>query len=165
MKLPKFMTASFEESLILQDDNAVKYMIKDVEQPGTREKPILLKVMAVLIIALLYGIAVFVTNGVKNPYTNSPVPQPKINFLPIKLFLILLTLYILIWIYTLFKRSKNTKFFFAYINTTNMLRWLIIEVNLLFLTMFLIPMTIWGIIFFLTVIGVIYYVIVRSDLI
>ena len=106
MKLPKFMTASFEESLILQDDNAVKYMIKDVEQPGTREKPILLKVMAVLIIALLYGIAVFVTNGVKNPYTNSPVPQPKINFLPIKLFLILLTLYILIWIYTLFKRRQ-----------------------------------------------------------
>lgn len=33
MKLPKIMTASFEESLALLDDSLITYIVKDVEKP------------------------------------------------------------------------------------------------------------------------------------
>ena len=51
----KLFNASFEESLNLLDDNLVKYMINDVERPVVREKPVLLKFLAILFILLLYG--------------------------------------------------------------------------------------------------------------
>lgn len=162
MKLPKMMTASFEESLALQDDDIVKYMIKDVERPGIREKPILVKILAVVMIVILFGIAVFVTTAVKVGYSGSPIPKPKINFLSIELFLILFIMYNFIWCFTLFKRSTSTKFFFSYINTTNILRWMILEINLTLLTMFLIPMTVFGVISFIFVIVVVGFIIVEG---
>ena len=57
-KYEKLFNATFEQSLNLEDDKLIKYMQKDVERPDVKEKPILLKVLAVVMIMLLYGIAV-----------------------------------------------------------------------------------------------------------
>ncbi|MDR1567546.1 MAG: DUF4176 domain-containing protein [Streptococcaceae bacterium] len=164
MKLPKIMTASFEESLILQDDRFVQYMIKDVEKLGVKEKPVLLKVLALLFISLLYGFSMLIKYFIDHSDPDSSVPEPQINFFPAKLFWLMLTIFILIWIITLIRRTKGTKFFFAYLNTTNYLRWLIIVVNLFFVTFMFIPLTVLGVLIFFGAIGIIGYIIGRSKI-
>ncbi|EGO8791966.1 hypothetical protein ACFJYJ_13230 [Enterococcus faecalis] len=46
--MKKLFNATFEQSLNLEDDKLIKYMQKDVERPDVKEKPILLKVLAVV---------------------------------------------------------------------------------------------------------------------
>lgn len=156
------MNASFEESLNLQDDNLVKYMVEDVEKPGVKEKPILLKLLAILFIALLYGMCLLVKYFIEHPDPSSPVPVPKVNLLPTYIFWGFLIIFMSIWIMTLVKRNKSTKFFFGYINTINYVFWLVIEVNLFFLTLLLSSLTFYGVLALVCVLGLIGYIIFRS---
>lgn len=156
------MNASFEESLNLQDDKLIKYMIQDVEKPDVKEKPILLKVLAIGLVILLYAISLFAVSSVKKSNLDSPIPKPETNFLPTTIFFILLFLFLIVWIWTLPKRNTNNKFFWTYINTTNFFRWFIIEFNLLFLTIFLKPLTLVGVLTLFIAIIIIGYVIVIS---
>lgn len=164
MKLPKIMTASFEESLVLLDDNLVTYMVKDVEKPGVKDKPILLRIITILLIALLFGISKLITYLINHPDPDSPVSQPKINFFPSSVFYLMLTIFIVIWLITLIKRTKNTKYFFGYMNATNYVLWLIIATNLFFLTFFFKSLTILGVIVFFALVTIIGYLVVRSKL-
>lgn len=61
------MNASFEESLNLQDDNLLKYMIGDVEKPGVKEKPILLKFLSIVFIGLLYSMCLLIKYFIEYP--------------------------------------------------------------------------------------------------
>lgn len=156
------MNANFEESLNLQDDKLVKYMINDVEKPGVKEKPILLKFLAILFISLLYGLCILIKYFIKNPDPSSPVPIPKVNLLPTYVFWIFLFVFLCVWTMTLIKRNKSTKFFFSYINTTNYVLWLVIEVNLFFLTFLLSSLTFYGVLTLLIFLGLTGYIIFRS---
>ena len=78
MKLPKFMTASFEESLILQDDSLIGDMIKKGDPKELYRRPVLKTFLVLPVIALLYGMTYFYYYH--DP--DSPVPIPTINFLP-----------------------------------------------------------------------------------
>ncbi|HDT7972424.1 TPA: DUF4176 domain-containing protein, partial [Enterococcus faecalis] len=69
--MKKLFNATFEQSLNLEDDKLIKYMQKDVERPDVKEKPILLKVLAVVMIMLLYGIAVLADFSTKYSDKNS----------------------------------------------------------------------------------------------
>lgn len=144
--MKKLFNATFEQSLNLEDDKLIKYMQKDVERPGVKEKPILLKILAVAVIILLYGIAVLADFSTKYSDENSFLQKTSINFLPISLFWLFLGIYVLVWIYTLLKRYDASKFFWAYINSVNILVWLVIELNLLFVTLFLKSLTVFGIV-------------------
>ncbi|EHK9412244.1 DUF4176 domain-containing protein, partial [Enterococcus faecalis] len=84
--MKKLFNATFEQSLNLEDDKLIKYMQKDVERPDVKEKPILLKVLAVVMIMLLYGIAVLADFSTKYSDKNSFLQKGSINFLPISLF-------------------------------------------------------------------------------
>lgn len=145
MKNSKIFSATFEQSLNLQDDKLIKYMKKDVEQPGKKEKPILVKILAILLVSLQYGFVKFTEYGIKHPDKNSFLPTPTFNFLPISVFIIMLSMYLVIWTVTLLKRYKELKLYFSYINTVNMLIMLLITLNLMFITFFLKSLTVIGI--------------------
>lgn len=155
--MKKLFNATFEQSLNLEDDKLIKYMQKDVERPDVKEKPILLKVLAVVMIMLLYGIAVLADFSTKYSDKNSFLQKGSINFLPISLFWLFLGIYVLVWIYTLLKRYDASKFFCAYVNSVNILIWLVVELNLLFVTLFLKSLTIFGVIILISIIMAIGY--------
>ena len=121
-----------------------------------KEKPILLKVLAVVMIMLLYGIAVLADFSTKYSDKNSFL-QKKYQFLPISLFWLFLGVYVLVWIYTLLKRYDASKFFCAYVNSVNILIWLVVELNLLFVTLFLKSLTIFGVVILISIIMAIGY--------
>ncbi|EKK5253786.1 DUF4176 domain-containing protein [Enterococcus faecalis] len=157
MNMKKLFNATFEQSLNLEDDKLIKYMQKDVERPDVKEKPILLKVLAVVMIMLLYGIAVLADFSTKYSDKNSFLQKGSINFLPISLFWLFLGVYVLVWIYTLLKRYDVSKFFCAYVNSVNILIWLVVELNLLFVTLFLKSLTIFGVVILISIIMAIGY--------
>ncbi|EME8274981.1 DUF4176 domain-containing protein [Enterococcus faecium] len=157
MNMKKLFNATFEQSLNLEDDKLIKYMQKDVERPDVKEKPILLKVLAVVMIMLLYGIAVLADFSTKYSDKNSFLQKGSINFLPISLFWLFLGVYVLVWIYTLLKRYDASKFFCAYVNSVNILIWLVVELNLLFVTLFLKSLTIFGVVILISIIMAIGY--------
>ncbi|MGM0146180.1 DUF4176 domain-containing protein [Enterococcus mundtii] len=154
--------ASFEESLNLKNDKLINYMKNDVERWDLKERPILLKILALALIGMLYGIVLFTNSIITNHDKNSLVPQADINFLPLSLFWILLVMYLVIWVYTLIKRYRATKFFWGYINAVNIFVWLVIETNLLFITAFLKPLTAIGMGIFFSIILLVGYIVVRS---
>ena len=164
MKLPKIMTASFEESLALLDDSLITYIVKDVEKPGVRDKPTLLRFIAILFVTLLFWFSKSISYLISHPDSGSPVPQPKINFFSIKIFYLMLIIFLFIWVITLIMRTKNTKYFFGYINVTNYVRWLTIATNLFFLTFFFSSLTILGVIIFFALVTIIGYLVARSKL-
>lgn len=157
--MKKLFNATFEQSLNLEDDKLIKYMQKDVERSDMKEKPILLKILAIGLIMLLYGIAVLADFSTKYSDENSFLQKGSINFLPISLFWLFLGIYVLVWIYTLLKRYDASRFFCAYINSVNILIWLVVEFNLLCVTLFLKSLTIFGIIILILIIMAIGYTI------
>ncbi|EGO8444328.1 DUF4176 domain-containing protein, partial [Enterococcus faecalis] len=68
-----------------------------------------------------------------------------------------LGVYVLVWIYTLLKRYDASKFFCAYVNSVNILIWLVVELNLLFVTLFLKSLTIFGVVILISIIMAIGY--------
>jgi len=60
--------ASFEESLNLKNDKLINYMKNDVERWDLKERPILLKILALALIGMLYGIVLFTNNPDNNDY-------------------------------------------------------------------------------------------------
>lgn len=148
--MKKILNANFEESLNLIDDSLVKYMIEDVEQSGKKEKPILLKILAFLLILLLYGLTKLSVYLMKSS-DNDFIPIPDVNFLTVHVFIVLFLIFILIWIVTKTKNGIHNRFFYSFINTNNYLLWLVTEVNLLFLTFFLKPLTTVGIVILLVI--------------
>ncbi|BAV36314.1 hypothetical protein EFW11_1075 [Enterococcus faecalis] len=108
-------------------------------------------------IMLLYGIAVLADFSTKYSDKNSFLQKGSINFLPISLFWLFLGVYVLVWIYTLLKRYDASKFFCAYVNSVNILIWLVVELNLLFVTLFLKSLTIFGVVILISIIMAIGY--------
>ncbi|MGX7243911.1 DUF4176 domain-containing protein [Enterococcus quebecensis] len=148
MKQKNIMTASFEKSLNLSDDNFIKYMIEDTKERKifNGKSKIGVTLISIFLIGILYVLAIFSTKGIETPFKDSPVPQPTINFLPIWLFGILLIVWFAFWGYSSSKSYLNEKMFANFFNAHNFLIWIVIEANLLFLTFFLKSLTIIGII-------------------
>ncbi|PQF22231.1 hypothetical protein CUS89_11655 [Enterococcus mundtii] len=162
MNMGNLFKASFEESLNLKDDKLINYMKNDVERWDLKERPILLKILALALIGMLYGIVLFTNRIVTNHDRDGFVPQAEVNFLPPFIFWIFLVMYLVIWAYTLIKRYRATKFVWGYINVVNIFTWLVIEINLYFITAFLKPLTAIGMGIFFSIILLIGYIVVKS---
>ncbi len=160
--MKKLFNATFEQSLNLEDEKLIKYMQKDIERPGVKEKPILLKVLVMIMIMLLYGIVLLADFSTKYSDKDSFLQKSSINFLPLSLFWLFLGIYVSVWIYTLFKRYDATKFFWAYINCVNILIWLVLELNLLFITFFLESLTVTGMGLIIGLLILVEYVVFKS---
>ena len=160
MELPKILTASFEESLVLLDDSMIDYMIKKGDPKQLYKRPILSILLVLPVIALLYGMTFLYYHH--DP--NSPLPIPTINFLPQWLFWVFLSMWILSIAY-LRKYSilylKQVKY---HVNSNSFIIWLMIALNLFFLTFFFSSLTILGVIVFFALVTIIGYLVARSKL-
>ncbi|MDR0299594.1 MAG: hypothetical protein LBI13_05880 [Streptococcaceae bacterium] len=164
MKKPKILTATFEESLNFEDDPLLKWQNNDVEQPSHNEKPVLLFAVTLVLIFLLYGMYRFSESLIYHHYRDSPISKEDINFLPSEVFWIGLVLFVSFWIYTYFKRNKRDHLFWTHINSNNMLIWMTLELNLLFVTMLFKNLTVWGILIMYALLGLIIFLFIRSQI-
>lgn len=170
MKLSKLMTADFEKSLNLLDDNFVQYMNKDVNRlpdPVGKQKikaQIIGVILIIFLISINYLISLLATKGSKGELGYSPLPKPIINFLPVWLFFFLLFIWILS---VLIFRDRGELYLSRYrgqLNLNNYILWLVFEFNLFFLTFSFVPLTIFGTVLLFTLVFVIGYAILRSKL-
>ncbi|PQC32121.1 hypothetical protein [Enterococcus mundtii] len=166
--MKQLFNATFEESLNLSDDAFVTFMNKDVNQlpDPTGGKKVVARVVGVLFLAFLIGInyliAVISTKISAGELGPSPLPTPDINFLPMWLFYLLF----FVWVTLVFIFRDRGEYYFTRIrgqfNLNLYIIWLVIEMNLLFITVFLKPLTILGMLFLLGLIGVVSYLVFRS---
>ncbi len=164
--MKKLFNATFEQSLNLLDDRLVDYMIKDTEKRGlyNGKKRFLLISISIILIMAQYGFVKFTELGMKDPDRNSLVPEPDINFLTESFFWIFLFMYLFIWLYTRYKNKNNssTRIFITMNTCNNYLIWLILTVNLFFITMFLKLLTSIGMIIVLILLTIVGYIVIRS---
>ncbi len=166
--MKQLFKATFEESLNLSDDTFVTFMNKDVNQlpDPTGGKKVVARVVGVLLLAFLIGInyliAVISTKISAGELGPSPVPIPDINFLPIWWFYLLF----FVWVTLVFIFRDRGEYYFtrirAQFNLNLYIIWLVIEMNLLFITVFLKPLTILGMLFLLGLIGLVGYLVFRT---
>ncbi|MDA9460797.1 hypothetical protein B835_679 [Enterococcus mundtii 3F] len=166
--MKQLFNATFEESLNLSDDTFVTFMNKDVNRlpDPTGGKKVVARVVGVLFLAFLIGInyliAVISTKISAGELGPSPLPTPDINFLPMWLFYLLFC----IWLILVFIFRDRGEYYFTRIrgqfNLNLYINWLVLEMNLLFITVFFKPLTILGILFLLSLIGLVGYVVFRS---
>ncbi|MGX7201243.1 hypothetical protein BCR22_02595 [Enterococcus plantarum] len=170
MKLPKLMTADFEKSLNLLDDNFVQYMNKDVNRlpdPVGKQKlkaQIIGLILIIFLIGINYSISFLATKGSRGELGESPFPKPIINFLPSWLFFCLLFIWIVL---VLIFRDRGELYLSRYrgqLNLNNYILWLVLEFNLFFLTFSFVPLTILGTLMLFTLMVIIGYVILRNKL-
>ncbi|MGG5314198.1 DUF4176 domain-containing protein [Enterococcus sp. DIV2381] len=164
--MKKLFNATFEQSLKLLDDPLVDYMIKDTEKRGlyNGKKRFLLMSISIILIMAQYGFVKITEFGMKSPDRNSFVPEPDINFLPESFFWILLFIYLSIWLYTRYKNKNNasTKIFITMNTCNNYLIWLILTINLFFITLSLNVLTSIGMIIVLLLLTIVGYIVIRS---
>lgn len=166
--MEKLFTASFEQSLNLLDDPFVIFMNKDVNKLPDPQggRKILARVLGVLLLLFLVGINFFIafisTKGSEGDFGESTVPNPDINFLPIELFYVLFC----IWIVLVIIFRDRGEYYLSRIrgqfNLNLYIFWLLLEVNLLFVTVLLKPLTVVGLTTILGLIGFISYVVFKS---
>ena len=166
--MKQLFNATFEKSLNLSGDTFVTFMNKDVNRlpDPTGGKKVVARVVGVLLLAFLIGInyliAVISTKISAGELGPSPLPTPDINFLPMWLFYLLF----FVWVTLVFIFRDRGEYYFTRIrgqfNLNLYIIWLVIEINLLFITVFFKPLTILGMLFLLGLIGVVGYLVFRT---
>lgn len=164
MKLPKIMQADFEASLNISDDSLIKYMIEDTEKRKifNGKGRIRTVILFIFLVGILFAMSAFSSKGTEHRFEDSPVPKPDINFLPIWVFILFLMIWFFFWLYSRKINYINNQTFTSMFNANNYIIWLTIEMNLLFLTFFLKPLTIFGIVLFFGAVFIISYMIFKG---
>lgn len=145
MKRLKIFTATFEESMNFEDDPLLNWQNKYINSSTDNEKPILFFIISILLIILLYVIYLVSKAITLRHYKDSPIPKADINFLPFGLFLLMLVLFVIFWLYSHLIRFKAERLFWTHVNVNNIFIWLMLEINLMFVTMFFKSLKGWGI--------------------
>lgn len=169
MNMKKLLNATFEQSLNLLDDSLVMYMIKDTEKRSlyNGKKKVLLVAIAISMIAIQYGFVLVTDYGMKHPDKDSFVPVAEVNLLPKTIFWIFLFGYLCIWLYTRQKNDRNvsTQIFITMNTCNNYLLWLLVELNLFFITFFQKALSLIGMGICLALVCIIGYIVIRSKVI
>ncbi|URZ86524.1 hypothetical protein [Floricoccus penangensis] len=158
--------ATFEESLNLKDDSLIDYMDKDTHKlpdPSTQSEKSKARIFGYIIVIFMIGTAFLIsficTKGFEGKLGESPFPKPNINFLPLKIFWVLFFVWLCI---TLIFRDRGEYFmsrFKGLFNMNTYIIWLVIEINLFFITFFSTTLTISVIIsFFLILLFLAYFI-------
>ncbi|MCY7160416.1 hypothetical protein MK484_07175, partial [Streptococcus mitis] len=171
MKKKSLFQASFEESLNLQDDpisgefsnkNLASAQEKE-KYRGTLKSYVWLTVLTILFIIGPNWLITVLTKYLYHHSEDSPLLPPVHNFLPNWLFIIFLFVWLLL---ILFGKRFSQQFILIYRGQFHLfvtfLIWLIVEMNLFFLTFLYSTMRATGTILFFVLFGLMCYIIVRS---
>ncbi|MGC2931995.1 DUF4176 domain-containing protein [Enterococcus faecalis] len=168
MRVKKLFNVTFEQSLNLLDDQLVMYMIKDTEKRSlyNGEKRYLLFALSIIFILIQYGLVLLTQYIINNPDSDSFVPKADINFLSKPIFWLFFGSYIVCWIYMKLKNDGNESVavFVTMCSVNNFTLWLIVEINLMFITAFLKPLTVLGTIVLLIGVFIVGVVILKKKI-
>ncbi|TYC49063.1 hypothetical protein ESZ50_07400 [Weissella muntiaci] len=129
----KIFRASFEQSRVIEDDQFLKWMINDVEQPNHEDKPFL---MVLLGLGMLYGIyllPVFAQYLINDNSEESLILLPEINLLPSWLAIGEIVAFISFWLISAFLRRRYNSLFWRHMNVNMLVLLLMLEFNLILL--------------------------------
>ncbi|EOH54287.1 hypothetical protein UA3_02306 [Enterococcus faecium EnGen0263] len=166
--MKKLFAASFEQSLNLLDDPFVTFMNKDVNRLPDPQggRKIFARGIGTLLILFLVGInfliAFISTKGSEGELGESTVLKPDINFLPIELFYVLFLLWIILVIIFRDKGEYYLSRIKGQFNINLYIVWLLLEVNLLFITFFLKPLTLIGMSLLISILVLVGYIVFRT---
>ncbi|WP_142433136.1 hypothetical protein [Enterococcus mundtii] len=148
MNIKRFFSATFEESLHLEDDRFVKDLyagIKIQEQEKRNLHPLFQLIIYILMILLIYGLYYLINSWMENEVLHQLFKEPKINFVSMPIFWFGLLIFSIISIFMITKMNDGTRFYFIFINLNIYMIWLMLSINLFFITFFIEPLTISGI--------------------
>lgn len=164
MKTPKFMNASFEEGLNLEDDPYIRDMEKDTRSRRIYTGKNKIGFILASIFALDFNsmFPLFIKYAMEEKLGPSTLPTPTINLLPMLLFFLFFCLWAILWLLSKYKNYRSISMYRRIFNCNTFLIWLFIDCNLFFATMLLTSLTILGVLLLSMLTGYAGYIIFRT---
>ena len=155
--------ANFYESRRLRHDGFIDYMVKDTNSRKIYTKPfsIARKLFSFLGILFMFGFSALMESQTHHPDPDAPVETWGINFYPLWLFFLCWFLWFLVCRKNL-RRKYDAKIPYTSILNLNLyLIWMVLALNLFFITVIGRYLTILGLVFFYVLTGIILFMIVQ----
>ena len=156
--------ANFYESRRLRHDGFIDYMVKDTNSRKIYTKPfsIARKLFSFMGILFMFGFSALMESQIHHPDSDAPVETWGINFYPLWLFFLCWFLWFLVCRKNL-RRKYDAKIPYTSILNSNLfLIWLVLVLNLFFITFIGRYLTILGLVLFYVLTGIILFMIVQS---
>ena len=157
--MKKLFNATFEQSLNLLDDPFIIFMNKDVNRLPDPEggRKIFARTIGLFLLFFLVGvnflIALISTEVSDGEFWENSFSKPQTNFLPMWLFYFLFFTWVILVIFFRDRGEYYLSRIRGQFNLNLYIFWLLIEINLLFITVFLKMLTIIGMIGMLGLVG------------
>ena len=155
--------ANFYESRRLRHDGFIDYMVKDTNSRKIYTKPfsIARKLFSFMGILFMFGFSALMESQTHHPDPDAPVETWGINFYPLWLFFLCWFLWFLVCRKNL-RRKYDAKIPYTSILNLNLyLIWMVLALNLFFITVIGRYLTILGLVFFYVLTGIILFMIVQ----
>ncbi|MCP9035953.1 MULTISPECIES: hypothetical protein [unclassified Streptococcus] len=155
--------ANFYESRRLRHDGFIDYMVKDTNSRKIYTKPfsIARKLFSFMGILFMFGFSALMESQTHHPDPDAPVETWGINFYPLWLFFLCWFLWFLVCRKNL-RRKYDAKIPYTSILNLNLyLIWMVLALNLFFITVIGRYLTILGWVFFYVLTGIILFMIVQ----
>lgn len=155
--------ANFYESRRLRHDGFIDYMVKDTNSRKIYTKPfsIARKLFSFMGILFMFGFSALMESQTHHPDPDAPVETWGINFYPLWLFFLCWFLWFLVCRKNL-RRKYDAKIPYTSILNSNLfLIWMVLALNLFFITVIGRYLTILGLVFFYVLTGIILFMIVQ----
>lgn len=155
--------ASFYESRRLRHDGFIDYMVKDTNSRKIYTKPfsIARKLFSFMGILFMFGFSALMESQTHHPDPDAPVETWGINFYPLWLFFLCWFLWFLVCRKNL-RRKYDAKIPYTSILNLNLyLIWMVLALNLFFITVIGRYLTILGLVLFYVLTGIILFMIVQ----
>lgn len=155
--------ANFYESRRLRHDGFIDYMVKDTNSRKIYTKPfsIARKLFSFMGILFMFGFSALMESQTHHPDPDAPVETWGINFYPLWLFFLCWFLWFLVCRKNL-RRKYDAKIPYTSILNLNLyLIWMVLALNLFFITVIGRYLTILGLVLFYVLTGIILFMIVQ----
>ena len=155
--------ANFYESRRLRHDGFIDYMVKDTNSRKIYTKPfsIARKLFSFLGILFLFGFSALMESQTHHPDPDAPVETWGINFYPLWLFFLCWFLWFLVCRKNLRRKYEAKIPYNSILNLNLYLIWMVLALNLFFITVIGRYLTILGLVLFYVLTGIILFMIVQ----
>ena len=142
--------ANFDESRRLRHDALIEYMVRDTNSRAlyTEYFSVARKIFSILGVLIMFGIAIFTDANVRHPASDAPMETWRINFLPLWMFFLCWILWLISCRVNLYKKYCAQIPYIGILNANLYMVWMIVSINLFFITFFGKFMTVYGLIIF-----------------
>lgn len=131
MGIKKIFSANFEQSRVIENDQFLKWMINDVEQPNHEDKPVLIVLLGLGTLCSIYLLPILAHYLVTDNNKTRLISRPEINILPNWVAIGEIAVFILFWLLSWFLRQRYNNLFWRHMNVNLLVLFLMLEFNLI----------------------------------